>query len=69
METIWQTNYVVGGGEKGHSAPEQFCANVGDSGDRAQYIKLLAELDGNFTVTNSRNGYTQHYSKREQDNS
>jgi competence protein ComEC len=65
METIWQTNYVVGGGEKGHSAPEQFCANVGDSGDRAQYIKLLADPDGNFTVTNSRNGYTQQYLKRE----
>ena len=64
LEDIWQTNYLVGGGEKGHNPPEQFCANVGKS-EKAEYIKLTAELDGAFDVTNSRNSYTKHYPPRQ----
>lgn len=60
LEDIWQTNYLVGGGEKGHNPPEQFCANVGTN-VRAQYIELSAEPDGAFVVTNSRNGYRKSY--------
>jgi competence protein ComEC len=60
LEDIWQTNYLVGGGEKGHNAPEQFCANLGQN-SKAEYIELSAEPDGAFNVTNSRNGYQKSY--------
>jgi len=63
LEDIWQTNYFTGGGEKGHNAPEQFCANLGQN-SRAEYIELSAELDGTFNVTNSRNGYQKSYTRK-----
>lgn len=65
LEGIWQTNSLVGGGEKGHNAPEQFCANVGKSDGKAEYIGLLAEPDGAFRVTKSRNGCTKRCAARE----
>jgi hypothetical protein len=61
LEAVWQTNFIVEGGEKGHNASEQFCANIGKSDGKAEYIKLLAEPDGTFTVSNSRNEYAQRY--------
>lgn len=64
LEDIWQTNYFVGGGEKGHNAPEQFCANIGKNDGKVAYIELFAEPSGTFQVTNSRNGYTKHYARQ-----
>jgi len=31
---------------------------------KAYWIKLSAQLDGSFTVTNARNGFSKTYSKR-----
>jgi competence protein ComEC len=64
METLWETDLMTGGAEKGHNAPEKFIANIGTTGDKAEYFKLVAEPDGGFSVTNSRNDYTQNYPKR-----
>jgi competence protein ComEC len=64
LEDTWQTNYFTGGGEKGHNAPEQFCANIGKSG-KGEYIMLSAEPDGTFDITNSRNGFKKHYPARQ----
>ena len=42
--------------------PQSFGYVLGDQGD---YIKVSAQENGDFTVTNSRNGFTQTYKKRE----
>jgi beta-lactamase superfamily II metal-dependent hydrolase len=64
METLWESDLITGGAEKGHNAPEKFITNIGTTGDKAQYLTLAAEPDGSFSVTNSRNSYTQNYPKR-----
>jgi len=32
--------------------------------DQSHYIKLSAQADGSFNVTNSRNGFKKHYPAR-----
>lgn len=63
LKDVWQTNYITGGLEKEYNAPKEYCANIGTTDDQPEFIKLVADPSGSFTVTNSRNGYTQHYSK------
>jgi hypothetical protein len=63
LEDLWQTSLVIEGGEKGHNSPEDFIATLAE-GPGLRYIKLSANRDGSFTVTNSRNGYTKHYPAR-----
>jgi competence protein ComEC len=60
MEDVWETNYYTGD-EATYSAPKEYCANIGKSDGRPEYIELGAEQDGSFTVTNSRSGFTKHY--------
>jgi competence protein ComEC len=60
LEDIWQVHYVGEAGPE-NNAPEKFIANMNTVDDKAAYIKLSAEADGSFTVTNSRNGYAKHY--------
>jgi beta-lactamase superfamily II metal-dependent hydrolase len=64
IEDIWQTEYIRGGGEKDHNSPEDFCANLGGPQNRTCFIKISALPDGSFTVTNSRNGFSKHYSPK-----
>lgn len=63
LEDIWQVHYQAQGGKR-NNAPEQFIANLNTVDCQAHYIKLSAELDGSFTMTNSRNGFTRHYAAR-----
>ena len=63
LEDIWQLHYSVEGGKE-HNAPDSFIANVDEVGDAGSYIKLSAESDGAFTVTNSRNKYHKEYRPR-----
>ena len=74
LDHLWQNHYSIAGGE-GHNMPKRFIANLDDGGMRdrgtpgttpvhmgtAHWIKLSAQNDGSFTVTNSRNGFSQSY--------
>jgi beta-lactamase superfamily II metal-dependent hydrolase len=57
---LWQLHYSVEGGEA-HNVKEQFIANPDEKNDAGNYIKLSAEPDGTFTVTNSRNNFSKTY--------
>jgi len=56
---VWQLHYAQDAG-KGNNAPEPFIVNV-DQDSPASWIKLEAQSDGSFTVTNSRNGNSKTY--------
>jgi len=43
--------------------PADFIANP-DAASEAKWIKLSAQPDGTFTVTNSRNGFSKTYKAR-----
>jgi len=63
LEDIWQTHYQAQGGP-GNNPPEEFIASLHtpwrEGGD---WIKVSAEEDGSFTVTNKRNGFSKRYPK------
>jgi competence protein ComEC len=62
---LWQTEKITGGGEAGLNAPDDFIANIGGGpGDRVPHIKLTANSDSSFTVSNSRNNHTKNYPPR-----
>jgi beta-lactamase superfamily II metal-dependent hydrolase len=62
LEDLWQLHYSVAGGAD-HNAPEQFLANPSPAADPGHWLKLTAEADGSFTVSNSRNGFSKSYPK------
>ena len=78
LDHLWQNHYSVVGGEE-YNMSERFIANLDDGGrsDRgtpdtppihmgpAHWIKLSAQSDGRFTVTNSRNGFSQRYERED----
>jgi beta-lactamase superfamily II metal-dependent hydrolase len=59
LEDIWQLHYALEAG-KANNAPEAFIANL-EENCQGNWIKLSAEPDGKFTVTNGRNGKTKTY--------
>jgi competence protein ComEC len=61
LEDFWQLHYSMAGAEK-HNVPDKFIANVGGN-DEGYYIKVMAEANAVFTVTNQRNGYSKTYTK------
>jgi beta-lactamase superfamily II metal-dependent hydrolase len=62
MEDIWQVHYsMLGTAET--NPPADFIANL-DAACQARWIKLSAQPDGTFTVTNSRNGFSKTYQAR-----
>ena len=70
----WQMHRSVDGSPENSAAPDRI-ANLQEQpdpqsfgyvlGDQGDYIKVSAQENGDFTVTNSRNGFTQTYRKRE----
>lgn len=63
---LWQTEKIVGGGEAGLNAPDDFIANVGGPPrEQTPFIKLLANPDSSFAVFNSRNNFTKAYPPRQ----
>ena len=64
FEDLWETGKVTRGGEKETNPPDQFIANLGETSTQPGYIKLVANADGSFTVTNSRNGFSKQYPAR-----
>jgi competence protein ComEC len=61
LQALWQLHYAVAGGKE-HNVADDFIANLGE-GDEGNYIKVLAQPNGTFTVINSRNQYQKTYAK------
>ena len=70
---LWQNHYSVEGGDT-HNRDEQFIANLdegapipGRTSDipvhmgTSYWTKIVADRDGGFSVTNTRNGFTKTY--------
>ena len=63
MEDIWQVHFsLLGTAET--NPPADYLANP-DANCQGKWIKLSAQPDGTFTVTNSRNGFTKTYKPRQ----
>jgi hypothetical protein len=62
LEDYWQGHYLIAGGEKANTAPD-FIANIEGSPD-GKWIKISAQQDGTFTVTNTRNNFSKTYKPR-----
>jgi competence protein ComEC len=71
LEDIWQSHFSIAGG-RDKNPPEDFIGNLNPKDasnsspelDRHESIKLSAQSDGTFTVTNSRNGFSKTYQPR-----
>jgi hypothetical protein len=59
LEDIWQLHYAMDAGQA-NNAPEPFLANL-EEHCQGNWIKLAATADGQFTVTNGRNGKSKTY--------
>jgi beta-lactamase superfamily II metal-dependent hydrolase len=63
LEDLWQLHYSLAGGAKQNS-PEMFIANPEAGGAcQGNWLKLAANSDGSFTITNGRNGFSKAYRK------
>ena len=58
MQDLWELHYSPAGGQK--NAPADFIANLKEPCE-AKLIKVTVQLDGTFTVTNTRNNFAQTY--------
>ena len=60
LEDLWQLHYSIDAGPA--NMPEPMIANLDESA--AHYLKVSAQRDGTFTVTNSRTNETRSYKAR-----
>ena len=62
LEDVWQVHVAQLSGPE-YGIPQLFAANIVDDPEHApaHWIKVSAETDGSFTVTNSRNGFRKSY--------
>jgi beta-lactamase superfamily II metal-dependent hydrolase len=65
LETLWQLHTSTLSGPE-YTAPGLFVANLEDQphDGPAHWIKVVARMDGSFTVANSRNGFSKIYPAR-----
>ncbi|PWU09985.1 MAG: MBL fold metallo-hydrolase [Terriglobia bacterium] len=56
---VWQLHYALGAGKE-HNSADTFLANI-DEICQGKWLRLNAEKDGSFTVSNSRNRYEKSY--------
>jgi beta-lactamase superfamily II metal-dependent hydrolase len=61
LQDLWQVHYAIDAG-KDHNVDEKFIANV-DEKCEGKRLKLTAQPDGAFTITNERNGFARTYAK------
>jgi hypothetical protein len=76
LEDLWQIHYSVVAGDE-HNRAEEFIANLDEGAPlpgaaagapvhmgSAHWIRLSAQSNGEFSVTNTRTGYTKRYAPR-----
>ena len=63
LENLWQLHFSDEGGAA-HNVAEEFIANP-DGPDAANYLEVIAHMDGSFAVFNSRTGKSKNYPFRE----
>jgi competence protein ComEC len=60
LEDVWQLHRTINDGAA--NFPDQFVANLMfNEGDGAAWLKLSANDDGSFSITNARTGWTKYY--------
>ena len=59
LEDLWQLHFAIAGGKENNVA-DNYIANLDEKSD-GNYLKLSVQPDGEFTVTNARNGFTKTY--------
>jgi len=59
---MWQLHYAAES-DKDHNIAEERIANVKENCE-GKYLKVSADADGTFTVTNGRTGLQKIYSKK-----
>jgi competence protein ComEC len=59
LQDLWQLHFAVDAGAE-HNVTERFIANLDEA--TGYGIKIAAQRDGSFTVSNERNGFSKHYS-------
>jgi len=62
LEDLWQLHYAEGS-DRDHNVAENRIANVKENCE-GKFIKVAAEADGTFTVTNARTGEQKSYAKK-----
>jgi hypothetical protein len=62
LEDLWQLHYAEES-DKAHNVEPDHIANVKENCE-GKYIKVTAETDGTFTLTNGRTGAQKTYSKK-----
>jgi competence protein ComEC len=62
LEDLWQLHYAEGS-DRDHNVAENRIANVKENCE-GKFIKVAAEVDGTFTVTNGRTGEQKSYAKK-----
>jgi beta-lactamase superfamily II metal-dependent hydrolase len=62
MEDIWQVHLSLAGGKE-NNPPEDYIANL-DAACQGKWLRLSAQPDGTFTVSNARNGFSKTYKPR-----
>jgi len=63
LETAWQMHYQPQGGKE-HNVPDEFIANLKPQNCGGNWLKLSANEDGSFAITNTRTGETKSYTAR-----
>jgi len=61
LADLWQLHYAEDSDTQ-HNAAENLIANI-DAASDGHYIKVEASADGDFTVTNSRDGFRKKYNR------
>jgi hypothetical protein len=64
LEGLWQSHLALAS-DKAHNAPDDMIANLEASADcTGNWIRVDAQPDGRFAVTNGRNQVTKNYRAR-----
>ena len=63
LEAAWQMHYQPQGGKE-HNVADEFIANLTPQNCEAKWLKLSANEDGSFSITNTRTGETKQYKAR-----
>ena len=62
LQDLWQLHYAAES-DKDHNVDSDHIANVKENCE-GKYLKVTADPDGSFTLTNARTGYQKTYAKK-----